>query len=208
VSAVRLVLDAACRHFGALWINSSHQAQLELVGHRFDGGEVGRGVFLLQLMYQVDAVLRILYQGFVAAPDAGQMNLRASRRQRWRAEGCPARMHQTYTYTITTLLAQIRTLESAFRIGIDIMGVVPVAFVPNADQREFMAGLQDSIPQYLTPTLRRRETVIDDARQSGCSVFSYRPSNSYRAKAQRESKEDYLRLAKFVMKQVSEDRHE
>ena len=27
----------------------------------------------------------------------------------------PARMHQTYTYTITTLLAQIGTLENAFR---------------------------------------------------------------------------------------------
>lgn len=120
----------------------------------------------------------------------------------------PARMHQTYTYTITSLLAQIRTLESAFRIGIDIVGVVPVAFVPNADQKEFMVGLQESIPQYLAPTLRRRETVIDDARQSGCSVFSYRPSNSYRAKAQRESQEDYLRLAKFVMKRANGDRHE
>ena len=59
-----------------------------------------------------------------------------------------------------------------------------------------MASLRDSIPQYLTPVLRRRETVIDDARQSGCSIFSYRPTSSYRAKAQRESKEDYTRLAK------------
>ena len=116
----------------------------------------------------------------------------------------PARMHQTYTYTITTLLAQIGTLEKAFRIEIDIVGVVPVAYVPNADQKEFMASLRDSIPQYLTPVLRRRETVIDDARQSGCSIFSYRPNNSYRAKAQRESKEDYTRLAKFVMERVRE----
>ena len=116
----------------------------------------------------------------------------------------PARMHQTYTYTITTLLAQIGTLENAFRLDIDIVGVVPVAYVPNTDQKEFMAGLQESIPQYLTPVLRRRETVIDDARQSGCSIFSYRPTSSYRAKAQRESREDYLRLAEFVMKRVKE----
>ena len=117
----------------------------------------------------------------------------------------PARMHQTYTYTITTLLAQIRTLENAFQLGIEIVGVVPVAFVPNADQKEFMQGLHGSIPQYLTPVLRRRETVIDDARQTGRSLFSYQPSNSYRAKAQRESQADYVSLAKFVMKRVSEE---
>ena len=116
----------------------------------------------------------------------------------------PARMHQTYTYTITTLLAQIGTLEKAFRIEIDIVGVVPVAYVPNADQKAFMASLRDSIPQYLTPVLRRRETMIDDARQSGTSIFSYRPTSSYRAKAQRESQEDYTRLAKFVMERVRE----
>ena len=116
----------------------------------------------------------------------------------------PARMHQTYTYTITTLLAQIGTLENAFRLDIDIVGVVPVAYVPNADQKEFIAGLNESVPQYLTPVLRRRETFIDDARQSGCSIFSYRPTSSYRAKAQRESQEDYLRLAKSVMKRVKE----
>ena len=116
----------------------------------------------------------------------------------------PARMHQTFTYTITTLLAHIGTLENAFRIDIDIVGVVPVAYVPNADQKEFMAGLQQNIPQYLTPVLRRCETVIDDARQSGTSIFSYRPTSSYRAKAQRESKKDYTCLAKFVMKRVRE----
>lgn len=115
----------------------------------------------------------------------------------------PARMHQTYTYTITTLLAQIGTLEKAFRVSIDIVGVVPVAYVPNADQKAFLSGLKESIPQHLTPVLRRRETVVDDARQSGCSIFSYRPTSSYRAKAQRESQEDYLRLAEFVMKRVS-----
>lgn len=116
----------------------------------------------------------------------------------------PARMHQTYTYTITTLLAQIGTLENAFRLDIEIVGVVPVSYVPNADQKDFMAGLQESIPQYLTPVLRRRETVIDDARQSGCSIFSYRPTSSYRAKAQRESQEDYVCLAKHVMQRVKE----
>ena len=55
-------------------------------------------------------------------------------------------MHQTYTYTITTLLAQIGTLENAFRIDIDIVGVVPVAYMPNADQKEFMAGLAREYP--------------------------------------------------------------
>ncbi len=82
--------------------------------------------------------------------------------------------------------------------------MVPVAYVPNTDQKEFMAGLQESIPQYLTPVLRRRETVIDDARQSGCSIFSYRPTSSYRAKAQRESREDYVCLAKHVMQRMKE----
>ena len=98
----------------------------------------------------------------------------------------PARMQQTYTYTIPTLLAQIGTLENVFRLDIEI------------------AGLRESIPQYLTPVLRRRETVIDNARQSGCSIFNYRPSSSYRAKAQRESQEDCLHLSEFVMKRVSE----
>ena len=63
----------------------------------------------------------------------------------------PARMHQTYTYTITTLLAQIGTLENAFRIDIDIVGVVPVAYVPNTDQKEFMAGLQREYPAVSDP---------------------------------------------------------
>ena len=66
------------------------------------------------------------------------------------------------------------------------------------------AGLQQSIRQYFTPVLRRRDSVIDDARQSGCSIFSYRPTNSYRAKAQRETKVDYTCLAKFVMERVRE----
>ena len=72
-------------------------------------------------------------------------------------------------------------------------------------RRNSWQDCSESIPQYLTPVLRRRETVIDDARQSGTAQYSVTGrTSSYRAKAQRESQEDYTRLAKFVMERVRE----
>ena len=62
-----------------------------------------------------------------------------------------------------------------------------------------MQELRDNMPDFLTPAIRKCETLIEDAWQSGCSIFSYRPSNTYRAKAQRESQHDYIALAEFVM---------
>ena len=59
-------------------------------------------------------------------------------------------------------------------------------------------GAAGEHPAVFDTGLAPPRTVIDDARQSGCSIFSYRPTSSYRAKAQRESQEDYLRLASFV----------
>lgn len=111
----------------------------------------------------------------------------------------PARMNKKNTRAITILLDQIETLEDAFRVPIDVIGVVPVGYVPDADQKQVMRELRDNMPDYLTPVIRKRATLIEDAWQSGCSIFSYRPTNSYRAKAQRESHHDYIALAEFVM---------
>ena len=111
----------------------------------------------------------------------------------------PARMNKKNTRAITILLDQIETLEDAFRVAIQVIGVVPVGYVPDADQKDIIAELRENMPEYLTPVIRKRETLIEDAWQSGCSIFSYRPSNSYRAKAQRESQQDYLQLAEFVL---------
>ena len=113
-------------------------------------------------------------------------------------------MHQTYAYTITTLLAQIGTLENAFRIDIDIVGVVPVAYVPNADQKVFMAACKrvsrsishrfcaDAKLSLMMPGNRERQYSVTD-----------RPVHTA-PRHKRESQEDYLRLANFVMKRVSE----
>ncbi len=111
----------------------------------------------------------------------------------------PARMNKKNTRAITILLDQIETLEDAFRVPIDVIGVVPVGYVPDADQKQMMQELRDNMPDFLTPAIRKRETLIEDAWQSGCSIFSYRPSNTYRAKAQRESQHDYIALEEFVM---------
>ena len=44
----------------------------------------------------------------------------------------PARMNKKNTRVITILLDQIETLEDAFRVPIDVIGVAPVAYVPDA----------------------------------------------------------------------------
>ena len=116
----------------------------------------------------------------------------------------PARMNKKNTRAITILLDQIETLEDAFRVEIAVLGIVPVGYVPDTDQKEILEELRNNMSDYLAPVIRKRETLIDDAWQLGCSIFSYQPSNSYRAKAQRESQEDYMRLAEFVMSRGNE----
>ena len=116
----------------------------------------------------------------------------------------PARMNKKNTRAITILLDQIETLEDAFRVGIEVLGIVPVGYVPDRDQKQILEELRKNMPNFLTPVIRKRETLIEDAWQSGCSIFSYQPSNSYRAKAQRESQQDYMRLAEFVMARSNE----
>ena len=106
---------------------------------------------------------------------------------------------------INSPLGQINSLREVFEASIDIVGVVPVGFEQQTDQKAFMGALRESIPQYLTPVLRRRETVIDDARDAGYSILSYVPGSSYRKKAQRESQEDYLALAEFVIRRTAEE---
>jgi len=117
----------------------------------------------------------------------------------------PARMNVKNTRAITILLDQIETLEDAFRVEIGVVGMVPVAFVPDADQKAVLEDLRQNMPGLMAPIIRKRETLIEDAWQSGCSIFSYQPSNKYRAKAQRESQQDYMRLAEFVMERIRED---
>ena len=116
----------------------------------------------------------------------------------------PARMNTKNTRAITILLDQIETLEDAFQVDIGVIGVVPVAYVPDADQKRILEELRGNMPDHLAPVIRKRETLVDDAWQSGCSIFSYQPSNSYRAKAQRESQQDYISLAEFVMARSGE----
>ena len=116
----------------------------------------------------------------------------------------PARMNVKNTRAITILLDQIETLEDAFRIGIGVLGIVPVSYVPEADQKAVLDDLCQNMPSLLAPIIRKRETLIEDSWQAGCSIFTYQPSNSYRAKAQRESQRDYMRLAEFVMARSNE----
>ena len=61
-------------------------------------------------------------------------------------------------------------------------------------------ALREGAPQLLAPVLRKRQTLIEDARDAGHSIFSYVPTGSYRKKAQRESQQDYLALADFVIR--------
>lgn len=117
----------------------------------------------------------------------------------------PARMHRTYRGSINNLMGQINTLREVFEVDIDIVGVVPVGFEQQADQQAFMNALKENAPQLLAPVLRKRQTLIEDVRDAGHSIFSYVPSGSYRKKAQRESQQDYLALADFVMRRTSEE---
>lgn len=116
----------------------------------------------------------------------------------------PARMNFKNTRAITILLDQIEMLEDAFDVDISVIGIVPVAFVPDAYQKTVLEDLRQNMRDRLAPILRKRETLIEDAWQAGRSIFSYVPSNSYRAKAQRESQADYLRLAELVMARSNE----
>ena len=68
-----------------------------------------------------------------------------------------------------------------------------------------MEALREGAPQFLAPALRKRQTLIEDTRDAGYSSLSYVPSGSYRKKAQRESQEDYLALAEFVIRRTVEE---
>ena len=116
----------------------------------------------------------------------------------------PTEMHDTYRRTLRRLFEQVETLENTFDVQIAILGVVPVAYEPSSDQKAFLEALRGTIPKYMAPELRKRKTLIDDARRSGSSIFNYTPGNAYRKKAQRESQEDYLSLAKFVIQRTGE----
>ena len=75
----------------------------------------------------------------------------------------PARMNKRNTRAITILLDQIETLGEAFRVSIDVLGVAPVAYVPDADQKRILEELHNNMPDYLAPVIRKRETLIEDA---------------------------------------------
>ena len=64
-------------------------------------------------------------------------------------------------------------MEEAFRVSIEVLGVAPVAYVPDADQKQIIEELRNNMPDYLEPVVRKRETLIEDAWQSGCPIFSY-----------------------------------
>ena len=117
----------------------------------------------------------------------------------------PARMHRSYRGSINNLIGQINTLREVFEVDIDIVGVVPVGFEQQTDQQAFINALKENAPQLLAPVLRKRQTLIEDARDAGHSIFSYVPGGSYRKKAQRESLEDYLALADFVIRRTAEE---
>ncbi len=117
----------------------------------------------------------------------------------------PVRMHRTYRRSINNLMGQINTLREVFEVDIDIVGVVPVGFEQQTDQQAFMKALKENAPQLLAPVLRKRQTLIEDAHDAGHSIFSYVPSGSYRKKAQRESQENYLALADFVIRRTAEE---
>ena len=102
-------------------------------------------------------------------------------------------------------MGQINTLREAFETNIDIVGVVPVGFEQQTDQQAFMEALREGAPQLLAPVLRKRQTLIEDARDAGHSIFSYVQGSSYRKKAQRESQQDYLALADFVIRRTAEE---
>ena len=49
------------------------------------------------------------------------------------------------------------------------------AIEQQADQQAFMEALKENAPQLLAPALRKRQTLIEDARDAGHSIFSYVP---------------------------------
>ena len=57
----------------------------------------------------------------------------------------PARMNKKNTRAITILLDQIETLEDAFRVGIEVLGIVPVGYVPDTDQKQILEELRKNM---------------------------------------------------------------
>ena len=73
----------------------------------------------------------------------------------------PARMNKKNTRAITILLDQIETLEDAFRVGIEVLGIVPVGYVPDTDQKQILEELRKNMSGILAPVIRKRETLIE-----------------------------------------------
>jgi len=114
----------------------------------------------------------------------------------------PAEMHEAYMDEVSGLFRQVRALEGDFDIQIGVVGIVPVAYRGNPDEAAYLEALRQYRAEWVAPCLRYRRSLMNHARVTGHSIFSYKPPASHRAKAQRESQADHLALAKFVMQRV------
>lgn len=116
----------------------------------------------------------------------------------------PCRMNTKNERAVGILLDQVETLEAEFRVNIQRVGIVPVAYRPDRDQTTILKALSDGA-SFVAPVIRRRETVVDEAWETGRSLFSYQPTISYRRQAQKDAQADYLALARFVIERTSDE---
>ncbi len=116
----------------------------------------------------------------------------------------PARMHPDSQRSIATLIGQMDSLAELYGVTVNILGILLVASSPNTEQKRILELLQGHDLSQLAPILRLRKDLIDSARYTGHSIFSYTPDTKHREKAQLDSKEDYLALANFVLEKTTE----
>ena len=116
----------------------------------------------------------------------------------------PARMQKSHLQNLLTLEEQIAHLEQKYKIVIGMLGIVPVGYLATAPERSCLADLEEEIPGCVAPCLRWRDAAIQDAHVHGHSIFSYKPAEARRLSALRESREDYIKLTKFIRQRIGE----
>lgn len=118
----------------------------------------------------------------------------------------PARMHQSFSGSIHSVIDQVRSIRKHYGITLDVVGIVPVAYERQQKrQRAFLEGLEETSPELVAPALTKRDPLIEDARVAGCSIFAFEPDDHYLKGVLPKSKAEFLELAVFVMKRVQQE---
>lgn len=110
----------------------------------------------------------------------------------------PVQAESTSIRALELLFDQIESIQRGLRIQINKLAVVPNLVQDSAMSKKTLEGMRNSLPT-VTPFELRKRVVLQNAWDEGRSIFAFQPQSTDHARAQKEVKEDYIRLANFIL---------